>query len=233
MMPACARLIYPDTALHIVQRGHNRNSCFRGDGDYLVYLSHLRHLLRRHVCQLHAYCLMTNHVHLLVTPASAEACGGMMRDLGRSYVRYFNERQNRRGTLWESRYWSCLAQSSRYVMACYRYIELNPVRAGMVPDATGYAWSSHRANAGLGVDESITQHADYASLANDQVGRAAAYRQLFDLPLEDEVLRSIREATYAGYPLASDEFKSMLSDRGWRTKPGKPGPKIITTLSRN
>ena len=224
-MPARARLIYPDTAVHIVQRGHDRNSCFRGDADYLVYLSHLRHLLRRYACRLHAYCLMTNHVHLLMTPASAPSCGALMRDLGRCYVRYFNQRHKRRGTLWESRYWLCMAQSARYVMACYRYIELNPVRAGMVAAAERYAWSSHRTNAGLGVDESITQHAEYAALSADLANRTAAYRQLFDEELGEELTRSIREAIYAGYPLASDEFKSMLEQRGWRTKRRKPGPK--------
>jgi len=110
-------------------------------------------------------------------------------------------------------------------MACYRYIELNPVRAAMVPDAAGYAWSSHRSNCGIAVDGSITPHAEYAALGNDLAKRTAAYRQLFDQELEDELMQSIREATYAGYPLASDEFKSMLEHAGWRTKRRKPGPK--------
>jgi putative transposase len=148
-----------------------------------------------------------------------------MRDLGRCYVRYFNERHKRRGTLWESRYWACLAQSARYVMACYRYIELNPVRAGMVPDASRYAWSSHRANAGITIDGSITNHAEYAALGNDSANRTASYRELFKQELEDDLMQSIREATYAGYPLASDDFKSMLEHGGWRTKRRKPGPK--------
>lgn len=239
-MPSHPRLIYPGVAVHIVQRGHNRNACFRGDSDYLVYLSHLRHLSRKYDCDLHAYCLMTNHVHLLLTPETAKACGNLLRDLGRSYVRYFNRRHDRSGTLWQSRYRSCIAESARYVLACYRYIELNPVRAAMVAEPGRYAWSSHSTNVGVAADGSITQHVEYQALGSDDQARVAAYRGLFDEVFDDELLRTIREATYAGYPLASDAFKSMLSAKSGRPmERGKPGPKtrrarrIITTLSRN
>jgi putative transposase len=232
-MAARPRLIYPDIAVHIVQRGHDRNPCFKCDADYLAYLGHLRHLLRRYGCQLHAYCLMTNHVHLLVTPKSARACGGLMRDLGRSYVRYFNNRHERSGTLWESRYRSCLVESARYVLACYRYIELNPVRAGMVTVPGAYPWSSHRTNSGTDEDASILAHAEYLALGRDPSTRTAAYLGLFDEGMDRELLESIREATFAGYPLASDAFKdTLLAQTGWQLGPRKPGPKI-TTLSRN
>jgi putative transposase len=219
------RLIYPDIAVHIVQRGHDRNACFKGEADYLVYLTHLRHLARRYSCHLHAYCLMTNHVHLLLTPESAEACGGLMRDLGRCYVRYYNKRHERRGTLWESRYWSCVAESSRYVMALYRYIELNPVRAGMVDHPGRYVWSSYKPNAGLAVDATLSPHVEYLALGNSEDNRTGAYRGLLEEVLEDGLLQSIRAATYAGYPLASEKFKSTLEDQGWQIKPKKPGPK--------
>jgi REP element-mobilizing transposase RayT len=117
------RYILPDVAVHIVQRGVNRVACFRAEADYLVYLSHLRQLSAKYECAVHAYCLMTNHVHLLLTPGAADSCTRLMRDLGRYYVPYFNRRHERTGTLWEGRFHSCIAESARYVLACYRYID--------------------------------------------------------------------------------------------------------------
>jgi putative transposase len=131
-MPRPLRLILPGVALHVIQRGNNRVACFRQDSDYLVYLAHLRQLAEKYECAVHAYCLMTNHVHLLLTPGTAGACIGLMRELGQRYVQYFNRRNERSGTLWEGRFRSCIAESARYVLACYRYIESNPARAGMV-----------------------------------------------------------------------------------------------------
>jgi putative transposase len=151
-MPRQSRLIVPQVAVHIIQRGNNRNACFRGESDYLVYLLHLRDLSATLDCSVHAYCLMTNHVHLLVTPASREACISLMRNLGQRYVQYFNRRHLRTGTPWEGRFRSCVAESARYVLACYRYIELNPVRAGIVSRPTDYAWSSHAVNIGMRSD---------------------------------------------------------------------------------
>ena len=128
-MPRLARLVVPDVALHVIQRGHDRKPCFRHDTDHLVYLSNLAELSRRTRCAVHAYCLMTNHVHLLLTPSDERACATLMRNLGQRYVQYFNRRYERSGTLWEGRYRSCLVESAAYVLACYRYIERNPVRA--------------------------------------------------------------------------------------------------------
>jgi putative transposase len=221
------RLIFPGVALHVIQCGNNRSACFREDGDYLTYLAHLRHLSGKYQCEVHAYCLMTNHVHLLVTPANAEDCALLMRDLGRSYVPYFNRRHARTGTLWEGRFRSCLAESARYVLACYRYIELNPVRAAMSSDPAAYPWSSHRVNTGLAVDPSVKPHSEFVALGNDQQSRCAAYRGLFQQSFEPTLLRSIREATHGGYPLVSDSFKStMLAPAGCRTERGKPGPRV-------
>lgn len=140
------RLIYPGVAVHIIQRGVNRVPCFRADTDYLVYLSQLRQYAAEHGCAVHAYCLMTNHVHILVTPAREGSCTAMMRDLGRRYVPYFNARHERTGTLWEGRFRSCLVQSAHYVLACYRYIELNPVRADMVNHPAAYFWSDRKSH---------------------------------------------------------------------------------------
>ena len=224
-MARVARLVFPDVALHIIQRGNNRNACFAHDSDYLTYLSTLRQLSVKHECKVHAYCLMTNHVHLLVTPSRAEACGLLMRDLGRSYVLYFNRRHDRTGTLWEGRFRSCIAESSRYVMACYRYIELNPVRAGMVGEPGSYAWSSHAANVGLRPDPMLEPHCEYLALAN-VASRQDAYRGLFKQSLDEGMVRAIREATNGGYPLASDAFiASRLAPLGLRTQRGKPGPR--------
>jgi putative transposase len=224
-MARVARLVFPGVALHIIQRGNNRNACFAHDSDYLTYLSTLRQLSVKHECMVHAYCLMTNHVHLLLTPSRAEACGLLMRDLGRSYVLYFNRRHDRSGTLWEGRFRSCIAESSRYVMACYRYIELNPVRAGMVGDPGDYAWSSHAANVGLRPDPMLAPHCEYLALAN-VASPQAAYRGLFEQSLDERMVRAIREATNGGYPLASDAFiASRLAPLGLRTQRGRPGPR--------
>lgn len=224
-MARVARLVFPDVALHIIQRGNNRHACFAHDSDYLTYLSTLRQLSVKHECKVHAYCLMTNHVHLLVTPSRAEACGLLMRDLGRSYVLYFNRRHDRTGTLWEGRFRSCIAESSRYVMACYRYIELNPVRAGMVGEPGSYAWSSHAANVGLRPDPMLEPHCEYLALAN-VASRQDAYRGLFKQSLDEGMVRAIREATNGGYPLASEAFiASRLAPLGLRTQRGKPGPR--------
>ena len=146
-MPRPLRLIVPGVAVHLIQRGNNRVACFSHDNDYLMYLAHLRQLAEKYECAVHAYCLMTNHVHLLITPNAAGACTGLMRDLGQRYVQYFNRRHERTGTLWEGRFRSCLVESAHYVLACYRYIELNPVRARMVDDPAEYRWSSYRCHA--------------------------------------------------------------------------------------
>jgi putative transposase len=161
------RYVLPDVAVHIIQRGVNRVACFRVDADYLVYLSYLRQLSEKHDCAVHAYCLMTNHVHLLLTPTAADSCTRLMRDLGRRYVPYFNHRHERTGTLWEGRFRSCIAESARYVLACYRYIELNPVRAEMVEHPRDYPWSSYAANSGAFTDGLVSQHPEFAALATD------------------------------------------------------------------
>lgn len=220
------RLIVPGVALHIIQRGNNRAACFGQDADYLTYLGYLRHLSSKYRCDVHAYCLMTNHVHLLVTPSAAGACAVLMRDLGRCYVRYFNRRYGRTGTLWEGRFRSCVAESSDYVLACYRYIELNPVRARMADHPSGYLWSSYAINAGMRSDPLIRAHVEFLALALDAEARHAAYRALFDQGFDERLQQSIRDATNGGYPLASEPFKARLvAPSGTRVQRGKPGPK--------
>jgi putative transposase len=224
-MPRQPRLVLPGIALHVIQRGNNRAACFGDDRDYLCYLTYLRKLSVKHGCVLHAYCLMTNHVHLLLTPQHSTACMDLMRDLGQSYVKYFNRRHGRSGTLWEGRYRSCIVESPQYVMACYRYIELNPVRAGMVSDPRAYAWSSHAANSGTAIDVLASPHPEYIALADNPPRRCAAYRLLFDKTLSDSVIAAIRDATNGSLPLSSEALKAELAAGGRRIEHRRPGPR--------
>ena len=225
-MPRQPRLILPNVAAHIIQRGNNRAPCFKVDGDYLVYLANLRELSARLECAVHAYCLMTNHVHLLLTPPSAAACTALMRDLGQRYVQYFNRRHERTGTLWEGRFRSCVAESARYVLACYRYIERNPVRAGMVEHPAAYLWSSYSANTGRRTDPLLSPHVEFLALGSDSSARHAAYTNLHEESLDAPLLEAIRLATNGGYPLGSESFKSeLVASTGRKIERCRPGPR--------
>jgi putative transposase len=216
----------PDNALHIVQRGHNRQVCFLHDTDYLVYLANLRDLSASTRCALHAYCLMTNHIHLLLTPPDAQACAVLMRNLGQRYVQYFNRRYKRSGTLWEGRFKSCLVDSASYVIATYRYVERNPVRAGMVASGSAYPWSSHNGNAGHASNRILTPHAEYLALGNSERSRHAAYQGLFNSDDEPAFLGAIRKATNGGFALVGEQLKSKLpADIQRRLKRKPPGPR--------
>ena len=140
------------TSLYVIQRGNNRQACFYADQDYQFFLEWLGKYAKETGCAIHAYVLMTNHVHLLVTPKQAESAGQLMKRLGQRYVQYVNRTYRRSGTLWEGRFRSCLTQDDEYLLRCYRYIELNPVRAGMVSHPAEYPWSSYQVN-GQGVDK--------------------------------------------------------------------------------
>lgn len=220
------RQVVPGIALHVIQRGVNRVPCFRIEADYLVYLSNLRQLSSKHGCAVHAYCLMTNHVHLLLTPNDTESCTKLMRDLGQRYVPYFNWRHERTGTLWEGRFRSCIVESARYVLACYRYIELNPVRALMVDNPAEHPWSSHAVNTGAGSDPMISPHVELLALSANPGGWKVAYRGLFGEHMDQPLVQAIRDATNGGYPLASEAFKNTaIAPLGWAIGPGKPGPR--------
>jgi len=229
-MPRQARLVFPNVALHIVQRGHDRKACFRQDTDYLVYLTILHDLAPRAGCAIHAYCLMTNHVHLLLTPGAPHSCARLIRDLGQRYVQYFNRRYARSGTLWESRYRSCPVDSPPYVLACYRYIEMNPVRAGMVSAPADYRWSSHLGNSGQLVNQLLTPHPEYAALGTDAPVRHASYRGLFAGNDDPGFLAAVRDATNGGFPLVDDAMKArMRAATGRHLERRKPGPAATDT----
>ena len=209
-MPRMPRPIVPGQPLHVIQRGNNRTACFHDRQDFAVYLRVLDEMSRRAGCAIHAYVLMTNHVHLLVTPQTARGPARMMQRIGRSYVRYFNERHGRTGTLWEGRYRSALVDSDRYFLACSRYIELNPVRAGIVTDPAVYGWSSFRCNATGRADPVITQHETYRALGSCAAERCAAYRTLFDTPLGSDSLDAIRGAAKRGTVLGTARCRARL-----------------------
>ena len=219
-----SRLVVPGVALHVVQRGVDRAPCFRQESDRFAYLSVLRDLLRKTQCTLHAYCLMTNHVHLLLTPPDEGACAKLMRELGRRYVPYFNKRYARTGTLWEGRFRSCMVESREYVLACHRYIERNPIRAGMVRSPGDYPWSSFRANSGQAEDARLGEHPEYTALALDAPRRRAVYRSLCESDDESPFVSALRDATSSGLPLIGEALRSRLATAGYRVEFGKPGP---------
>ena len=198
VMPRIARAVVVDFPLHVVQRGINRSDCFFDDSDYLAYLDYLRKFAARFGCSVHAYCLMTNHVHLLLTPHSKESCGLLMKNLSQHYVQRTNYRLKRTGTLWEGRFHSSLVLSDSYALACYRYIETNPVRAHMTMAASDYRWSSYHANGGGKVDSLVRPHAAYATPDLDPECRTRAYAQLCSQELPTKTIDEIRRAIKIG-----------------------------------
>ncbi len=198
-MPRRSRLVVPEMPLHIIQRGINRAVCFQMDNDYLVYLDQLRHCASLADCAIHAYVLMSNHVHMLVTPHTENAPGRLMKGLGERYVRYFNRRHGRTGTLWEGRFRSCLVTDERYFLVCQRYIELNPVRAGMVLRPGDYQWSSFRANTCNTCSTFLTPHDCYIGLGRDEEIRQANYLALFEHAISEQDLTHLRSATNSNF----------------------------------
>lgn len=223
-MPRRARLAIPGIPWHIIQRGNNRAACFYSEGDYRRYLVTLREMAEKFGCAVHAYVLMTNHVHLLVTPSRNDSAGLMMKHLGQRYVQYINRSYGRSGSLWEGRFRSCLAQSEQYVLACYRYIELNPVRACMVSHPQDYRWSSYRANAGGHFDAVLTPHPEYLRLGRQESDRLKAYRELLSAHLDPGCTAEIRKATNGNFALGDERFKDEIARMlNRRVTPGKSG----------
>ena len=206
-MPRKPRFYLPGMPVHVVQRGHNRSAVFFTDFDYLEYLSCLRQAAEDNNCAVHAYVLMSNHVHLLLTPGHKDSTGRLFQALGRHYVRYVNTTYQRHGGLWEGRYKSNMIDSRAYLLSCMRYIEMNPVRAGMVDHPAAYRWSSYAANA-LGYSNAIiSPHPEYVALGSCASGRHSAYQQLFD-GLEDlDKVAAMRAALQTGTPLGDDRFR--------------------------
>jgi putative transposase len=210
--------------LHVIQRGNNREPAFFHDQDYGQYKEWLAEAAEEYDCTVHAYVLMTNHVHLLVTPKNADALPRSMQSLGRRYVRYVNRAYRRTGTLWEGRYRACPIDSDEYFISCCRYIELNPVRAGMVQHPREYKWSSYRAHAEGKRDPLAAEPAVFARLGKAGAERQLAYRNLFRQPLEQTFVDALRAATNGGWALGNDRFRNKIAKAlGRRVTPLPPG----------
>lgn len=223
-MPRRARIMLPDVPVHVVHRGNNRQACFYGDQDRVFYLFHLRRLLPQSECALHAYCLMTNHVHLLLTARTDTGCAVLMKRLSQLHTQYVNRNYDRTGSLWEGRFRSSLVQSERYLLACYRYIEMNPVRAGLCAKPADYEWSSYRANVAGSDAPLLTPHPEYQRLGITTASRQWAYADLFASGHDVVPIDDIRKAVNGNFALGDEAFKRRLAALlGRRVEPSRPG----------
>ncbi len=219
-----SRLTVPHYPHHIIQRGNNRQAIFLSDADHKAYLGLLLEASRQHKVAVHSYVLMTNHVHLLATPQDDVGLSLMVQQVGRSYVRLFNKLHTRTGTLFEGRYKSMLVQTERYLLACMVYIDLNPVRAGMVVQPQDYAWSSYGHYAGLRSDPLVTPHPQFWALGNTPFAREAAYGALVQAGLGATVERVLTLTTRRSGALGDENFLMELEKTTQkRVRPGLRG----------
>ncbi|QSX37216.1 transposase [Shewanella sedimentimangrovi] len=225
-MPRKPRLYLPDIPYHICQRGNNRTACFFSSSDFGIYINALTDALQTFHVQLHAFVLMTNHVHLLMTPSDSQGISKVMQSVGRTYVRAINGLYRRTGTLWEGRHKSSPINSEEYLLICQRYIELNPVRAGMVDHPSEYRWSSYQSNGAGKAIRCLTPHPTYLSLGNTHTERQHAYRELFNCDISSEQLHILRDCLNHNYPMGNERFKSdieaALNRKLGHLKPGRP-----------
>lgn len=204
-MSRSPRLNQPGIPQHVVQRGNNRQPCFQGHSNYLHFLEDLKSETSKSGCELHAYVLMTNHFHLLVTPSEGDGVSRLLMGLGRKYVQYYNQMHERTGTLWGGRFRSSAVLSPEYCLACYRYIEMNPVRARLVTHPGNYLWSSYRVN-GMGAKSAlISPHRTWMRLGRSTKERAQMYRSLIGLPLEEGMESEIRSGVKKGTSVGQKE----------------------------
>ncbi|AXQ31163.1 transposase [Solimonas sp. K1W22B-7] len=212
-MPRKPRYYLAGVPSHVIQRGHNREPCFAAPEDFRYYLQCLREACLTYEATIHAYVLMTNHVHLLMTPDKVDSISRVLQSVGRRYVQYVNTSYRRSGTLWEGRHKASLIDSEHYLMSCYRYIELNPVRAGIVKRPGDYPWSSYGANA-HGREDALTQaHDVYEALGRSAEARQGAYRDLFRQQVDPDSIRDLRTAINLCVPVGSDRFKAQVERR--------------------
>lgn len=230
-MARLPRLTLAGVPHHIIQRGNNRQSVFASKEDFEYFLTLLFDYSRQFQVAVHAYVLMDNHFHLLLTPQTADGLPKMMQALGRRYVRYFNDRHKRSGTLWEGRYRSTIIESERYLLTCMAYLDLNPVRAGMVVQAKDYFWSSHAHYIGLKSDRLITPHALYWEMGNTPFAREDSYSQMVAAGVGQSQSTQMTDAALKGWALGGPEFlKSAQKDGGRRVSPAQSGrPSKINT----
>jgi len=234
-MPRQPRYYLPGIPQHVIQRGVNRQAVFFEPADYNLYLEALNEAAFRYDCQVHAYVLMTNHTHLLMTPGNKRSIPLAMQALGRRYVQTINKKYERTGTLWEGRYKASLVQEDRYLLTCYRYIELNPVRAGLVSAPGSYVYSSFACNAMGRSSCLITPHQSYLELAPTPKARQAAYRRLFGDVIRSDMLTTIRDTTNACLVLGGEQFRDRIEVLlGRSVRHGKSGrPASVDCLVPN
>ena len=225
-MPRRARIVAGGYPMHVILRGIDRTAIFFDDSDYRFFLDYLSGATDAESVGVHAYVLMTNHVHLLMTAEDAAGVPQVMKRLGQRYVQHVNRRYQRTGGLFEGRFRSSLIEADGYLLTCQRYIELNPVRAGMVEAPADYRWSSYRANALGDADAVIRTHPLYQSLAESNDARHAAYRRLFETDLDASLLLRLRECTNGGFVFGNAHFAqqiaAMIGQRTWKGSPGRP-----------
>jgi len=209
-MPRKPRMYLPGVPCHVIQRGNNREATFFSEQDYLFYLDCLTDASRKYHVNIHAYILMTNHVHLLMTPAHKEAISLTMQSIGRRYVQYINREYNRTGTLWESRHKASLVDSERYLLTCSRYIELNPVNANMVKHPAQYKWSSYMFNAHGETSSLIKPHDVYRQLGKKHHEQQEAYAALFNDHIEPADINLINNAIQFSVPTGDHHFKEQI-----------------------
>jgi putative transposase len=229
-MARLPRLTVPGYAHHIIQRGNNRQAIFVGEADNELLLELLDEHARKQQVAIHGYVLMSNHFHLLATPETLEGIPQMMQAVGRRYVRNYNLRHGRTGTLWEGRYKSNLIQAERYLLACMVYMDLNPVRAGMVQDPAEYRWSSHSHYIGKQADKLVTPHPLYWELGNTPFAREEAYGSLVRAGIAPEQQRALTDSALRGWALGEPEYVADLQRRTERrvakSQAGRPPTKV-------
>ncbi len=228
-MARLPRLTLPGHPHHVIQRGNNRQAIFATAADRQTMLDLLDENARKFSVAIHAYVLMDNHFHLLATPQTLEGLPQMMQAVGRRYVRYFNDSQQRSGTLWEGRYKSTLIQTERYLLACMAYIDLNPVRAGMVAQARDYPWSSHGHYIGLRTDKLLTPHPLVWALGNTPFAREAAYAELVQAGISAGQQQALTDSALRGWALGEADFvKNLQKMTARRVSKGTAGRPLTT-----
>ena len=210
-MPRRQRICPAGMPQHIIQRGNNRQTCFKDFEDKAAYLAFLSRYYKEHEVEIHAWVIMDNHTHLLVTPRTDQSLSAFMKALGQRYAQYFNHKYERTGTVWEGRFKSCLVDTESYFLECQRYIELNPVKAGIVAYAGDYQWSSYRCH-GYGLRSRFhTPHECYLSFQPDPDRRPESYRGFVANSAPEGINDLIRYTAIAGKPLGSAQFKERMN----------------------
>ncbi len=233
-MARTSRIVVPNLPHHIIQQGNDRQPIFRDDEDCQLFLGWMREASRQFKVAIHAYALMGNHLHLLATPSDAQGLARMMQLLGRFYVPYFNRKYDRTGTLWQGRFKTSVIESDQFFLACTRYIEMNPVRAGLVAHPAEYKWTSYAHHVGDKPDSLIADHPLYWALGNTPFEREAAYKHFMQQPAAQEEIESLRQAVMKGRALGSEQFQIQLEKRmNRRVRPGKRGRPAKSLVDEN